>query len=766
MKIAIVGTGYVADFYFATLGNHPQIEVAGVFDRDAERLARFASFHRVPTYRSLDELFADTSVKVVVNLTNPRNHYEVSRAALLSGKHVYTEKPLSTSWEQAIELTKLAKSRGLQLSSAPCTVLGECAQTLWKAVREKLAGEIRLVYAELDDGMIHREGLRGWVSASGNPWPYKDEFEVGCTLEHAGYYVSWLCAMFGPAESVTAFASAQIPEKSPHQKLDPPDTPDVSVGCIRFRSGVVARITCSIVGAHDHSMRLFGETGTLSVRAAWDFSAPVFLKTWNKLSFRAEKYPKVSRLLGFKEKPIAPVREASFAYKTKGSNPIDFGRGIAELIDAIHEGRQSRLSTDYSLHLNEIVLTLQHPEIMGTPRRMTTTFDAIEPMPWAGGAKSSPTRTSVDVARPDVDGRRVHVTEKRADAIGFGVIGTGAMARAIVGAIGTVDGVQLRAVGGRDASKAASLAHESGAASCSIDELIRRDDVDVIYVATPNHLHHEHVVRSLEAGKHVVCEKPFMTCASEVRDVMGVAERVDRFCMEAMWMRFTPAMRRLRELVRSGAIGEVRMLSAQMGYPYKLDPGHRLLDAKQGGGVVLDLGVYLLSLAFDVMGRPLHVGGALRRAGDRADGIDTTMTAILDYGQGRSAQLFATFEGATSNDATIVGPGGTIRVEEPIYRPPGLRVSYATPIVPGAGGGSGGRFSRLKLLAKNRYVPAMKLALGRARIETPTPGSGYQFQLAEAVECIRGGRKESPIMPLTETLAIHEAMDSLRAIVD
>jgi predicted dehydrogenase len=356
------------------------------------------------------------------------------------------------------------------------------------------------------------------------------------------------------------------------------------------------------------------------------------------------------------------------------------------------------------------------------------------------------------------------VSERKANALGFGVIGTGAMARAIAGSIGTVDGAQLRAVGGRDPAKAAALARESSASSCSIDELLKRDDIDVIYVATPNHLHHEHVARSLEAGKHVVCEKPFMTSASQVRDVMQIAQRVDRFCMEAMWMRFTPAMRRLRELVRSGAIGEVRLTSAQMGYPYKLEPGHRLLDPAQGGGVVLDLGVYLLSLAFDVMGRPLHVGGALRRAGDRADGIDTTMTAILDYGQGRSAHLFASFEGATSNDATIVGPGGTIRVEEPIYRPPGLRVSYASPIVPGAGGGSSGRLAKLKLLAKHRYVPALKLALGRARIETPTPGSGYQFQLAEAVDCIRGGKRESSIMPLAETLAIHEAMDNLRKL--
>ena len=164
-------------------------------------------------------------MKLVVNLTNPRSHYEVSHACLDRGKHVYSEKPLATDWSQAVELVEFAEHSGLQIAAAPCTVLGEAAQTAWKAIRQGRIGPVRLAYAELDDGMVHRENYRTWISASGNSWPYEDEFEVGCTLEHAGYYVSWLAAMFGPAETVTAFAACQLPDKGTNAALQPPGAP-------------------------------------------------------------------------------------------------------------------------------------------------------------------------------------------------------------------------------------------------------------------------------------------------------------------------------------------------------------------------------------------------------------------------------------------------------------------------------------------------------------------------------------------------------------
>jgi len=385
MRIAIVGCGYVADMYLGLIKNHPILELAGLTDRDGDRARKLAAAYQTRDYGSYQALLADPSVTIVLNLTNPRNHYEVSLEALNAGKHVYSEKPIATDWDQAVALVELAERSNLLIVSAPSTVLGEAAQTAWKAVRDGRVGKPMLAYAEIDDGMVHRENVRNWLSASGNPWPYKDEFEVGCTLEHAGYYVSWLAAIFGPAESVTSFASCQIADKGVEVPMEPPDTPDFSVGCIQFRSGVVARLTCSIIAAHDHSLRIFGEGGTLRVKEAWDFASPVTLSRWNRFTFRADKRPILARLAGLGPKKVPLVRRPAIRSDMPGGNRLDFCRGVAELAESIRDGRPCRISPRFSLHVNEIVLTLQEPSKMGSPRKLSTTFEPMEPMPWAVG---------------------------------------------------------------------------------------------------------------------------------------------------------------------------------------------------------------------------------------------------------------------------------------------------------------------------------------------------------------------------------------------
>jgi len=330
----------------------------------------------VPSYDSLDELLADPTVEIVLNLTNPRNHYEVSKACLEAGKHVYSEKPLAMEIPQAKELVALAESRGLQISSAPCSSLGEAAQTIWKAIRENAIGPVRLVYAEMDDGMIHREAYREWQSESGTPWPYKDEFEVGCTLEHAGYYVNWLTAFFGPAETVNAFSSCLIADKQTGCELSPPDTPDFSVACIKFKTGVVARLTCSILALHDHRLNVIGEEGVLSIHDCWHYDSQVYIQRLTrtlirrrvKMSTRKKKYPSVRK---------APK------FKPQGAARMDFCRGVAEMAATIQENRRSRLGADISLHNNELAIAIQNALETNGSYKLTTTFEPIVPMDWA-----------------------------------------------------------------------------------------------------------------------------------------------------------------------------------------------------------------------------------------------------------------------------------------------------------------------------------------------------------------------------------------------
>ena len=379
-RIALVGCGYVADFYVKTAVNHPELEIAGVMDRDVGRALHFSSFHGLSRYATLAELLADKSVEIVVNLTNPGAHYEVSRAALDAGKHVYSEKPLAMSLEQAEELVTIAESRGLFLAGAPCSVLGECAQTIWRALRQGAIGTPRLAYAELDDGPVHLMDYTTWKSTSGVPWPAKDEFEVGCTLEHAGYYVTWFVNFFGPATRVTSFASTLVPDKG--MALDV-EAPDFTVGCIEFRSGVLARVTCSIYAAHDHQLRIMGDGGILSSPDCWDYGSPVYVSKRTKMGIRAEKHPRLAKVTGLGARRIPLARKPTFVHKTRGSNPMDFARGVAEVAAAIVERRACRMSARFALHVNEIVLALQRPAELGSPRKLVTTCEPMQPLPWA-----------------------------------------------------------------------------------------------------------------------------------------------------------------------------------------------------------------------------------------------------------------------------------------------------------------------------------------------------------------------------------------------
>ncbi len=374
-QVAIVGCGFVADYYVKTLASHPQLELRGVMDQVEQRSAKFSAYHSVPAYKSLAEMLQDEQVEIVLNLTNPRSHYQVSKACLMADKHVYSEKPLAMDFAEAEELVALAEQRNLQLSSAPCSLLSETAQTLWKALRDNQIGQVRVVYAEMDDGLVHKMPYQQWRSESGTPWPYKDEFEVGCTLEHAGYYLTWLVAFFGPATSVTAFSSCLIPDRQTSVALDG-NAPDFSVACIQFASGVVARLTCSIVAPHDHTLRIVGDDGVLSTKDCWYYRSPVYIRRMMTIRRKTLMNPLRQKVSLVKSSYLSK-------FKYKGSQQMDFSRGVAEMAAAIAENRPCRLSARYALHVNEITLAIQNAGENNCTYQLKSTFEPIAPMPWA-----------------------------------------------------------------------------------------------------------------------------------------------------------------------------------------------------------------------------------------------------------------------------------------------------------------------------------------------------------------------------------------------
>ena len=371
-QISIIGTGFVADLYMRSLATFPDIGLRAVFDRDPARLAAFTAHWKVPAAASLEALLAGAGPdEVILNLTNPGSHYEVSAACLTAGHHVYSEKPLAMDMDQARALHGLAAARGLLLASAPCSLLGEACQTLWRGVREGRIGRPLLVYAELDDGFIPQAPYRKWLSASGAPWPFEDEFRVGCTIEHAGYYLTWLIAIFGPVRRVVA-ASAELD----HSKLDgAPAAPDVSVAVLFFEGGVMARLTCSILARHDHAMRIVGETGTLEITECWDNEAPVRLRQRRLLRRRLVEWPLTRRLkLKGPTHPKVP---------RTGAAAMNFALGPAEMLAALAEKRPCRLSADLALHLNEVTLAIQQAGETTGAVSMTTSCGPLRPADWA-----------------------------------------------------------------------------------------------------------------------------------------------------------------------------------------------------------------------------------------------------------------------------------------------------------------------------------------------------------------------------------------------
>ncbi len=388
MNFAIIGTGYVADMYPVTLGNHPGLKFIGAWDSSSQNLDAFLKRWPVKKYAGLDELLADECVELVLNLTNPRSHFEITKRCLEAGKQVYSEKPMGMTVTEARELADLANAKNLLLASAPCSVLSTTAQTLWKAVREKVIGKVRLVYANFDDGMIApREQPWGWKSASGVAWPAKDEFEIGCTYEHAGYVLTWLAAMFGSAKRVTSFASCQIPDKG--IAVDQM-APDFTVGCIEYADNIVARVTCGLVAPLDKSITVIGDEGELFVGNVRNDIGTVYHRSAQHSRVQlaiSRRLPRFMRWLQSRfsvgertlfQRKLAPVRNTTETL-VGPSKPVDFLRGPAEMAAAIREKRPCRLSADLGVHIVELVEALQHPERFGG-KEMTTTFAPMSPL--------------------------------------------------------------------------------------------------------------------------------------------------------------------------------------------------------------------------------------------------------------------------------------------------------------------------------------------------------------------------------------------------
>lgn len=401
MKIAFVGCGYVFDIYMRTKWAHPELEICGIFDIDAARAATVARHYGFRIYPDYQSLLTDAEVEIVVNLTSVHSHYEVTKRALEAGKHVYSEKPLTTDLQQTRELFEIADRRGLVLTGAPCNLYCDAVSTLWKAVRDGAIGKPVLVYAELDDNPAHLMKLEKVQSPTGAPFPYVEEFQEGCTFEHVGYHLAWICAMFGPVSSVTAFSSLLIEHKT-DTPLSPADTPDFSVACLNFANGVAARLTCSWVAPRDHRMRIIGDAGEICVDNVFHDQSPAHLERFSRVSLSARKaytlrtQPLIGRLCGvggrrlrllrrWKSHAVEAERGVGRSFKHRFVSWLrrkeiyaqDKLLGIAEMVRALREHRPQPMPPDFLIHLNELTLLIQRAGPSGIAVRPQTDFKSL-----------------------------------------------------------------------------------------------------------------------------------------------------------------------------------------------------------------------------------------------------------------------------------------------------------------------------------------------------------------------------------------------------
>lgn len=311
----------------------------------------------------------------------------------------------------------------------------------------------------------------------------------------------------------------------------------------------------------------------------------------------------------------------------------------------------------------------------------------------------------------------------------WGILGTGNIAARLAESLGNLAEAELLAVGSRSQAGAERFgkAWDIPRRYSSYQALVTDPDIDAVYVATPHPFHCENTLLALEHGKHVLCEKPFALNASEAARMIAKAREQKLFLMEAMWTRFLPAMVKLRELLAGGVLGEVELVQAEFGFKGNIGPEHRLLNPALGGGSLLDVGIYPISFAFMVLGKP---DSTQSDALIGPTGVDEAADVMFEYSGERRAELASAINQALPNAARVYGSEGYVEVTPNFWQS-----------------------QKLILFANDR----------EEHLSLPFEGHGDQFQAIELMDCVRQGKQGSDTMPLDESLSIMQTLDEIRA---
>ncbi|MFA4081634.1 Gfo/Idh/MocA family protein [Mycobacteroides salmoniphilum] len=313
------------------------------------------------------------------------------------------------------------------------------------------------------------------------------------------------------------------------------------------------------------------------------------------------------------------------------------------------------------------------------------------------------------------------------EAIRWGIIGPGRIAGSVARDFPLTPRAELVAVASRSAQRAREFAqaHRIPRAFGSYRELLSDPDVDAVYIATPHPQHRQAAIAALTAGKAILVEKTFTATVSGAQEIIDIARARGVFAMEAMWTRFQPVIVAAKKLIDDGVIGEVRQVQADLGVDRPFDPDDRLFNPALGGGALLDLGVYVVSLAQYFLGDPAAV---VAHGSLFPTGVDAEAGLLLRYDDGRTATLLCSLLHHTPGQARIFGTEGWIDILPRFHHP--------------------------------REIVVHRKGSDPEPIVKPPAGGGYSHELEEVTECLLDGRAQSTVMPLADTLAVQRILNT------
>ncbi len=319
------------------------------------------------------------------------------------------------------------------------------------------------------------------------------------------------------------------------------------------------------------------------------------------------------------------------------------------------------------------------------------------------------------------------------EIIRWGILGCGRIARKFAADLTLVENSRLVALGARQIEHAREFAKDFPAPHIhgSYEDLVTDPEVDVIYIATPHALHHEHTVLCLNHNKAVLCEKAFALNQRQAEEMVNLARERRVFLMEALWSKFLPQFQKMQELISTGELGEIMNVLVDFGFIPQAPVPARLYDPALGGGSLLDIGIYNVFLALSVLGRPDFIDAFMTPS---AEGVDEQCAALFRYKNGAMAQLFSSLTSNLRTEADIGGSKNRMRLTSRFYAPSANIELYS------------GREET------KRLIPVQKES-----------GSGYQFEARHVGDCLRKGLTESPVMTHADSLLIMETMDRIRS---